>query len=89
MTAWAGLCRLVRAETLKQREVAYVRAAQAFGVGHRGRLRRGAAGLSVLQDCNDISEDLQPVRLDLSLRILENRPLCENKSFLINGLEAL
>jgi hypothetical protein len=34
LTGWAGLCRLVRAETLKQRELAYVRAAQAFGVGH-------------------------------------------------------
>ena len=33
LTGWAGLCRLVRAETLKQRELDYVRAAQAFGVG--------------------------------------------------------
>ena len=35
LTGWAGLCRLVRAETLKQRELDYVRAAQAFGVGHQ------------------------------------------------------
>jgi peptide/nickel transport system permease protein len=34
LTGWAGLCRLVRAETLKQRELDYVRAAHAFGVGH-------------------------------------------------------
>ena len=34
LTGWAGLCRLMRAETLKQRELDYVRAAQAFGVGH-------------------------------------------------------
>lgn len=33
LTGWAGLCRLVRAETLKQRELDYVRAAHAFGVG--------------------------------------------------------
>jgi peptide/nickel transport system permease protein len=29
---WAGLCRLLRAETLKLRELEYVQAAQAFGV---------------------------------------------------------
>jgi ABC-type dipeptide/oligopeptide/nickel transport system permease subunit len=34
LTGWAGLCRLMRAETLKQRELDYVRAAHAFGVGH-------------------------------------------------------
>lgn len=33
MTGWAGLCRLVRAETLKLRELDYVQAATAFGVG--------------------------------------------------------
>jgi peptide/nickel transport system permease protein len=32
-TGWAGLCRLLRAETLKLRELDYVQAAQAFGVG--------------------------------------------------------
>jgi peptide/nickel transport system permease protein len=32
-TGWAGLCRLLRAETLKLREMDYVQAAQAFGVG--------------------------------------------------------
>ncbi len=31
VTGWAGLCRLLRAETLKLRELEYVQAAQAFG----------------------------------------------------------
>jgi peptide/nickel transport system permease protein len=31
---WAGLCRLLRAETLKLRELEYVQAARAFGVSH-------------------------------------------------------
>ncbi|WP_077035296.1 ABC transporter permease [Pelomonas sp. KK5] len=34
LTGWAGLCRLVRAETMKLRELDYVQAASAFGVGH-------------------------------------------------------
>jgi peptide/nickel transport system permease protein len=34
LTGWAGLCRLLRAETLKLRELEYVQAAQAFGVSH-------------------------------------------------------
>ena len=33
LTGWAGLCRLLRAETLKLRELDYVQAAEAFGVG--------------------------------------------------------
>jgi peptide/nickel transport system permease protein len=33
LTGWAGLCRLVRGETLKLRELDYVQAATAFGVG--------------------------------------------------------
>ena len=33
ITGWAGLARLLRAETLKLRELEYVQAAQAFGVG--------------------------------------------------------
>ena len=33
LTGWAGLCRLVRAETMKLRELDYVQAATAFGVG--------------------------------------------------------
>src|SRR5690606_5581052 len=33
-TGWAGLCRLLRAEALKLRELEYVQAAKAFGVGH-------------------------------------------------------
>lgn len=32
LTGWAGLCRLVRAETLKLRELDFVQAANAFGV---------------------------------------------------------
>ncbi len=34
VTGWAGLCRLLRAETLKLRELEYVQAARAFGVSH-------------------------------------------------------
>jgi peptide/nickel transport system permease protein len=34
ITSWTGLCRLLRAETLKLREVDYVQAAQAFGVSN-------------------------------------------------------
>ena len=34
VTGWAGLCRLLRGETLKLRELEYVQAANAFGVGH-------------------------------------------------------
>jgi peptide/nickel transport system permease protein len=33
LTGWAGLCRLLRAETMKLRELEYVQAATAFGVG--------------------------------------------------------
>jgi peptide/nickel transport system permease protein len=33
LTGWAGLARLIRGETLKLRELEYVQAAQAFGVG--------------------------------------------------------
>ncbi|HEX7687089.1 MAG TPA: ABC transporter permease [Burkholderiaceae bacterium] len=33
LTGWAGLCRLLRAETMKLRELDYVQAADAFGVG--------------------------------------------------------
>jgi peptide/nickel transport system permease protein len=33
MTSWTGVCRLLRGETLKLRELEYVQAAQAFGVG--------------------------------------------------------
>jgi len=34
VTSWTGLCRLLRGETMKLREVDYVQAAVAFGVGH-------------------------------------------------------
>jgi peptide/nickel transport system permease protein len=37
LTGWAGLCRLLRGETLKLRELEYVQAANAFGVSH-GRI---------------------------------------------------
>ncbi|WP_036249443.1 ABC transporter permease, partial [Methylibium sp. T29] len=33
LTGWASLCRLLRAETLKVRELEYVQAATAFGIG--------------------------------------------------------
>jgi peptide/nickel transport system permease protein len=33
VTSWTGLCRLLRGETFKLREMEYVQAAQAFGVG--------------------------------------------------------
>lgn len=34
ITSWSSLCRLLRGETLKLRELDYVQAATAFGVGH-------------------------------------------------------
>lgn len=34
ITSWTGLCRLLRGETLKLREVDYIEAAKAFGVSH-------------------------------------------------------
>ncbi len=34
VTSWTGLCRLLRGETLKVRELDYIQAAQAFGVSH-------------------------------------------------------
>lgn len=34
VTSWTGLCRLLRGEALKLREIEYVQAAQALGVGH-------------------------------------------------------
>jgi len=40
LTSWTGLCRLLRGETMKLRELEYVQAAQAFGVGHTGILIR-------------------------------------------------
>jgi peptide/nickel transport system permease protein len=40
LTGWAGLCRLLRAETLKLRELEYVQAASAFGVPHLRIMRR-------------------------------------------------
>ncbi len=33
LTSWTGLCRLLRAETLKLRELEFIQAASAFGVG--------------------------------------------------------
>jgi len=40
LTGWAGLCRLVRGETLKLRELDYVQAATAFGVSHLRIMQR-------------------------------------------------
>lgn len=40
MTSWTSLCRLLRAETLKLRELDYVQAARAFGVSPVGILWR-------------------------------------------------
>ena len=40
LTGWAGLCRLVRAETLKLRELDYVQAATAFGVSDLALMAR-------------------------------------------------
>lgn len=40
ITSWTGLCRLLRGETLKLREMEYIQAAQAFGVGHFQIIRR-------------------------------------------------
>jgi peptide/nickel transport system permease protein len=40
LTGWAGLCRLLRAETLKLRELEYVQAATAFGAGPWRIMRR-------------------------------------------------
>ena len=40
LTGWAGLCRLLRAETLKLRELEYVQAAMAFGVPHNRIMQR-------------------------------------------------
>jgi peptide/nickel transport system permease protein len=40
VTSWTGLCRLLRAETLKLREMEYVQAAQALGVRRRVILLR-------------------------------------------------
>jgi peptide/nickel transport system permease protein len=34
ITSWTGLCRLLRGEALKQRELEYIQAAHAFGVSH-------------------------------------------------------
>jgi peptide/nickel transport system permease protein len=40
VTGWAGLCRLLRGETMKLRELDYVQAANAFGVSHARILSR-------------------------------------------------
>jgi len=40
ITSWTGLCRLLRGEALKLREVDYIQAATAFGVGHMKILLR-------------------------------------------------
>ena len=40
VTSWTGLCRLLRGETLKLREMEYIQAAQSFGVSTFGILTR-------------------------------------------------
>lgn len=40
VTGWVGLCRLLRGEALKLREMDYIQASQAFGVAHRRILSR-------------------------------------------------
>jgi peptide/nickel transport system permease protein len=40
VTSWTGLCRLLRGESLKMRELEYLQAAAAFGVGHVRILNR-------------------------------------------------
>ena len=40
LTSWTGLCRLLRAETLKVSQLNYVNAAKAFGVSHFGIITR-------------------------------------------------
>lgn len=40
MTSWTGLARLLRGETLKLRELEFVQAAHAFGVGHFAIMQR-------------------------------------------------
>lgn len=40
ITSWTSLCRLLRGETLKLRDIEYVQAAQAFGVSHMKILAR-------------------------------------------------
>jgi len=40
VTSWTGLCRLLRGEALKLREVDYVQAAQSLGVGHPAIIAR-------------------------------------------------
>lgn len=40
ITSWTGLCRLLRGESLKLREVDYIQAAQSFGVKHLSIITR-------------------------------------------------
>ncbi len=40
LTSWTGLCRLLRAETLKVSQLNYVNAARAFGISHFGIITR-------------------------------------------------
>jgi peptide/nickel transport system permease protein len=40
VTSWTGLCRLLRGETLKVRELEYIQAAHAFGVRHHRIIAR-------------------------------------------------
>ena len=40
MTSWTGLCRLLRGETMKLKEIAYVRAAKSLGTSHHSIILR-------------------------------------------------
>jgi peptide/nickel transport system permease protein len=40
VTSWTGLCRLLRGETLKLREMEYIQAARAYGAGSMGIMTR-------------------------------------------------
>ena len=40
ITSWTGLCRLLRGESLKMRELEFIQAARAFGASHSSIIRR-------------------------------------------------
>ena len=48
LTGWAGLCRLLRGETMKLRELEYVQAASAFGISHARIMARHIFPLSLI-----------------------------------------
>ncbi len=52
VTSWTGLCRLLRGETLKLRELEYIQAAHAFGVSHSRILLRHIAAQRRCTSCS-------------------------------------